>query len=156
MGPVVACFAIVICLNMKKCTTEPLGFFGRWRKRRALRKQVRTIGRDLQRKHGKNNMYSTRDIQSAWQDRGYSLVYMCYAMAAYSSPSDFHDYHSHRGENCDYNAMRSEVSHACFHGTSDFTDLGVSSDHSADCSSDFSSGGDSGASSDGGDCGGGD
>lgn len=69
---------------------------------------------------------------------------MCYAMAAYSSPDDFREYHEITGENCDYQLMREEIGDACFGGYSDFTilDLAGSSSNEGGSSwlSDFFSG----------------
>jgi uncharacterized membrane protein YgcG len=106
---------------MTNCTKEPKGILGRWFRRRTLRKQIRTIGRDLVQKLGKKRSYSTTEIEQAWHHRRHPLDDRCYAMAAYSSPSDFQDYHIGQREDCDYQAMRREIAHTCFDGRTEFS-----------------------------------
>lgn len=148
---------------MRDCHSQPAGFFGRWFKRRTLRKQVGAVRKDLIRRYGKKRVYSTNEVRSVWRDRGYAPDYMCYAMAAYSPPADFHEYHERAGEPCDYQSMRAEVAEVCFNGHSDFTILdvvgaaGSSHDEGSGWLSDMFSGGDScDSGGDGGGDGGGD
>jgi hypothetical protein len=108
---------------MENCVSQPKSFLARWRKRRLIKKQICSIGGDLVRDHGKKRFYSTKEVKTAWARRAYSPDYMCYAVAAYTSPSDFNDYHLQRGETCDYNEMRREVGDICGHGDRDFSVL---------------------------------
>ncbi len=108
---------------MESCTSQPRSFLARWRKRRLIKKQVRSIGFDLVRAHGKKRSYSAKEVKTAWDRRAYSPDFMCYAVAAYTSPSDFNDYHLERGETCDYGEMRREVGDICFGGNHSFNVL---------------------------------
>jgi|LakMenEpi03Aug12_release.lakeMendotaPanAssembly.Ray.scaffolds.fasta_scaffold334924_1 hypothetical protein len=101
---------------MEKDASEPKGLIARWKKQRTLRKQIRCIGRDLARDHGKKTNYSTAEVRDAWLRRGWVTDYMCYAIVAFTSPRDFYDYHLERGETCDYNEMRQEVGDICANG----------------------------------------
>ena len=113
------------------------------------------MGKDLIRKYGKKRAYSTSEIKTAWRERGYTPDYMCYAMAAYTSATDFQDYHDRTAEDCNYFLMREEISEACLNGQRDFTILDIADGGSSGWLSDMSSGSDStdsggGAGSDGG------
>ena len=106
---------------MEGCTSKPKGLIARWRKERTLRKQIRCMGLDLARDHGKETSYSIAEVRTAWLRRGYSSDYMCYAIVAFASPRDFYDYHLERGETCDYNEMRQEVGDICAYGNPYFS-----------------------------------
>jgi len=130
-----------------ECGFKEDSFIQRWCKRRALKKHLKRLAPQLVRAAGKRQHYTPADVKKTAEGCGYPMDYICYAIAAYSSPFDFQTYHSERGEICDYESMRSEIGDVCFGGHTDFTisDALESSSSSSWLPSDIGSGDSNGA-----------
>ncbi|MFD2573266.1 hypothetical protein ACFSUS_21670 [Spirosoma soli] len=69
------------------------------------------IGRILVKDYGKKKYYKPEEVKNAhekskWYD---GLDFSCWAMSAFSSHSDFDNYHDQTGEVCDYIEMKTEM-----------------------------------------------
>ena len=119
-------------------------FFSNFRKNRAIKSYIRKLGSDLARRYGKSKLYTSGQVERTVHDEGYNWRHICYAHALYTSVKQFDKWHEERGESCDYNEMREEVSNNFFGGDTSYID---SSSFSSGFSDSFS-GGDGGGGSD--------
>lgn len=96
-------------------------------KKRKIRKYARKLPYDLKLMYGYKEYYAKAEVDAAIKRKkidnnaGVVIGDSCYAYAMYCSPEEFKAIHDEAGENCDYGAMRSEISHTLFNGQYDFT-----------------------------------
>jgi hypothetical protein len=116
IGIVVASAAIVMI---------PLAFIQRVdrdrKKRRTIWTQAKRLGSLLRARYGPQQAYTPDQVKRMMREWGYSTPYDCYGLAMYCSQADFVDYHRSRGESCNYDAMRSEISHCLFQADMPFS-----------------------------------
>jgi hypothetical protein len=137
--------------------------FASFFRKRRIRQYARALPDELTALYGQQEHYSKAQIDRALAHKGFrkekpgytstSISDYCYAYAMYCSHDEFDRIHAEAGENCDYDAMRSDISEACFSSTDGFTFQEMESYASESSSSDSSdsgswgdSGGDSGGS----------
>lgn len=124
-------------------------------KRLAIRSYAKQLGPALRKLYGRQKTYTPAQVKQTIGSCGLSADYACYAFAMYCHRDNFDQYHRDTGENCDFDAMRTEIAIQHFHlGTFDGSS-GIFDGSAGDGSPGF---GDSGSSFDGGfgDGGGGD
>lgn len=91
---------------------EWLKYSGRIREKRlAIRTYAKRLGRLLRTRYGLQENYTSAQVKGLLKEWDYSTRYDSYGLAMYCSFADFVDYHRAMGENCNYEAMRSEISH---------------------------------------------
>lgn len=73
------------------------------------RKQLRLVGNDLIKTHGKRPFYSVQEVKDANRRQGIDYDVVCWSHAFFNSHFDFDDYHYRMGESCDYIAMKREM-----------------------------------------------
>lgn len=73
------------------------------------RDQVRRVGDDLVRHHGKKDFYSVQEVKDANHRCKISPDFSCWSHATFNTHSDFDTYHQSIGEQCDYGAMKLEM-----------------------------------------------
>ncbi len=73
------------------------------------RDQVRRVGEDLVRHHGKKDFYSVQEVKDANHRCKISPDFGCWSHATFNTHSDFDAYHQSIGEQCDYGAMKLEM-----------------------------------------------
>lgn len=66
---------------------------------------ARKVGNDLAKRHGKKKHYAIPEIKAAARRSQFPDTWDCWALALYSSPGDFADYHAKTREVCDYGSM---------------------------------------------------
>jgi hypothetical protein len=76
---------------------------------RDKRAQLKTVGDDLVRHHGKKHFYTVQQVKDANRRNNIDLDFACWSHAAFNTRSDFDSYHESIGESCDYAAMKSEM-----------------------------------------------
>ncbi len=81
------------------------------RKRRAIRIYAQRLGRLLRARYGEQRHYTPAQVKDMMKEWGYSTSYDCYGLAMYCDCADFMDYHHVIGTDCNYEAMRYEISH---------------------------------------------
>ncbi|ESP91492.1 DUF6559 family protein [Pseudoalteromonas luteoviolacea] len=116
-------------------------FLAKYKKKRAIRSYILRLGKDLSRRYGKSKTYTAGQVEKTVHDEGYNWRHICYAHALYTSMKQFNKWHDERGESCDYNEMREEVSDTFFGGDISYIESGSFCDDSAG-----GSGGDGGGS----------
>ena len=77
------------------------------------------VGQILVRDYGKQKFYSSKQVQNASRQSKQSIDWHCHAMCLFTSPIEFKSYHDSIGENCDYEAMKADMSSAMTDGASD-------------------------------------
>ncbi|WP_281556018.1 DUF6559 family protein [Thalassomonas sp. RHCl1] len=96
-------------------------------KKRKIKKYASKLPQDLKAKYGYKQYYSKAQVDAAIKRKkiGNSGAVVvtdnCYAYAMYCSPEEFRGIHDSAGENCDYGAMRSDISDTLFNGATDFS-----------------------------------
>jgi hypothetical protein len=70
---------------------------------------VREVAEILVRKHGKKKYYTPAQVKKASAQSRFDVDWHCWAMCVFSSGPDFSDDHQSVGENCDYAAMKTEM-----------------------------------------------
>ena len=106
-----ACSTIIFDLNKSK-------------KERAIRLYAQRLSRLLQAKYGKQETYTPAQVKKTMKEMSYSTNstnYDCYGLAMHCDSEDFSDYHRSTGESCNYEAMRSEISHCLFSNDTTFS-----------------------------------
>lgn len=93
--------------------------FASIRKKRAIKSYIRRMGKDLAHRYGKVDKYTPGQVVKTAHDCGYNWRHICYAHALYVSHERFDQWHQEQGENCDYEAMRDEISTTHFSGNSE-------------------------------------
>lgn len=116
-------------------------FLSNYRKKKAIRSYISKLGRDLARRYGKSKKYTSGQVEKTIHEEGYNWKHICYAHALYTSMKQFNQWHYDRGETCDYNEMREEISDNFFGGDASSLESGSFSGDSFD-----SVGGDGGGS----------
>ncbi|TVQ19545.1 MAG: hypothetical protein EA367_11365 [Leptolyngbya sp. DLM2.Bin15] len=91
------------------------------RKRRAIVNYGSRLGRLLKARYGQKDTYSPDQVKGMMQEWGYSTPYDGYGLAMYCDHADFMAYYQAIGKACNYEAMRSEISHILFSGDTPFT-----------------------------------
>lgn len=91
------------------------------RKRRAIADYKGRLGRLLKARYGPKDRYSPAQVKAIMKEWGYSTPYDCYGLAMYCDYADFMAYHQAIGQACNYEAMRSEISHILFGADTTFT-----------------------------------
>ncbi len=130
-----------------------MGFFERFKKRRAIRSYARLLPKFLARDYGRSKAYTPAQVKSSIERHGLNTEYSCYGIAMFSDREGFDQFHATFGELCNYDEMRAEVAHDHFGGNADFSVNDIASvshwddgDNSHDSgshhSSDFGGGGD--------------
>lgn len=120
-------------------------------RRQGIKTYARALGPLLQKRYGRRDAYSAKQILKTSEEARLPPAYICYGLALFLFRDDFDRVHEERGELCDYDAMRQDIADACFDGDTNFsTDDAVtygethaSSFDSSD--SDFTSVGDAGS-----------
>jgi hypothetical protein len=112
----------------------------------AIRSYAKKLGPKLRERYGREKKYTPAQVKRTIEEGGYSIDYLCYALAMYCDYPAFTDYHHTTGESCDYGAMRAEIADRFFHGdasfdASDVIDGGSGWSHDADHTSSHDSGG---------------
>ncbi|WP_322790561.1 DUF6559 family protein [Thalassotalea loyana] len=106
-------------------------FLSNYRKKKAIKSYISTLGRDLARRYGKSKKYTSGQVETTIHDEGYNWRHICYAHALHTSKEQFDKWHSERGENCDFDEMREEISDNFFGGNISSIESGSFSDDSA-------------------------
>ena len=114
--------------------------FSGYRKKRAIKSYIHSLGKDLAKRYGKSKKYTPGQIVTTVHDCGYNWRHICYAHALYTSQKQFDKWHKEQGENCDYVSMREEISQSFYGGNSEIS----GSTDSGGFESGFSDGGGSG------------
>lgn len=70
------------------------------------RRQVRLVGNDLVKNHGKKPFYTVQEVKNANRRQGISYDAACWSHALFNSHPDFDEYHQRIGESCDYVGMK--------------------------------------------------
>jgi uncharacterized membrane protein YgcG len=78
-------------------------------KQKAIRIYAVKLGHILKSRYGDREQYTPKQVRTMVQEWGYDSTFQCYALAMYCNLMDFDDYHRLIGEQCDYDAMRTEV-----------------------------------------------
>jgi hypothetical protein len=73
------------------------------------RRQVRLVGNDLLKNHGKKPYYTVQEVKNANRRQGISYDIACWSHATFNSHADFDAYHQSIGETCDYVSMKGEM-----------------------------------------------
>ncbi len=130
-----------------------MGFFERFRKRRAIKIYARRLPRLLAKDYGRSQSYTPAQVRKTIERHGLNATYSCYGIAMFSGREGFDQFHAESGEQCNYDEMRTEIANDHFGGNVDFSltdilsassdwDGGHSShDYSGHGSSDFGDGG---------------
>lgn len=71
--------------------------------------QVKRVGEDLVRHYGKKPYYTVQEVKEANRRCNISLDFGCWSHATFNSHADFDAFHREIGEQCDYEAMKSEM-----------------------------------------------
>ena len=70
---------------------------------------ARKVGNDLAKRHGKKEYYAIQEVKAAARRHRFPDTWDCWALALYSSRSDFDAHHIETGEVCDYSSMHSTM-----------------------------------------------
>jgi hypothetical protein len=73
------------------------------------RNQVRLVGNDLVKQHGKKRYYTVQEVKNANRRQGINYDVACWSHAMFNSHEDFDKYHQSIGETCDYVSMKGEM-----------------------------------------------
>jgi hypothetical protein len=73
------------------------------------RRQVKLVGDDLVKNHGRKSFYSVEEVKAANRRQGIGLDFGCWSHATFNSHKDFDAYHQSIGESCDYVSMKAEM-----------------------------------------------
>jgi len=120
-----------------------------FRKRKII-KYARKLPPDLKAIYGYQKHYSKSQVDAAIKRKkignsgGASVTDNCYAYAMYCSPKEFKEIHDKAQENCDYDAMRTDISNTLFNGASSFSFSTLLVESSSAVSSSISGFGDGG------------
>lgn len=84
---------------MAACATKPAD----------QRTQLRLVGNDLLKHHGKKKYYSVQQVKSANLRQKIDVDLHCWSHAFFNSHADFDALHQHMGEACNYQEMKKEM-----------------------------------------------
>ncbi len=101
-------------------------------KRRAITRYINELGKDLSKRYGKSEHYTSGQVIKTVQDEGYNWRHICYAHALYTSMKQFDKLHQEQGEDCDYYEMRNEIAESFFDGVVSALDSCISGDFTGD------------------------
>ena len=73
------------------------------------KQQIRVVGNDLVKHHGKKKFYTVQEVKDANRRQGIDVDVACWSHAFFNSHVDFDTYHAEIGETCDYAAMKREM-----------------------------------------------
>lgn len=73
------------------------------------KQQIRVVGNDLVKHHGKKKFYTVQEVKDANRRQGIDVDVACWSHAFFNSHVDFDTYHTEIGETCDYAAMKREM-----------------------------------------------
>lgn len=73
------------------------------------RRQVRLVGNDLVKHHGKKPYYTVQQVKDANRRQGVSADLVCWSHATFNTHQDFDTYHQSMGESCDYVSMKGDM-----------------------------------------------
>lgn len=73
------------------------------------RHQVKVVGEDLVRHHGRKPFYSVEEVKAANRRQKVDFDVACWSHAVFNSHGDFDAYHRSLGEDCDYVSMKAEM-----------------------------------------------
>jgi uncharacterized membrane protein YgcG len=99
---------------------------------RAIKSYIKKLPSLLAMDYGNSKTYTPKQVQRTIERSGLSVTDACYGIAMFSTREAFDQYHQEMGENCDYDAMRSEIADKHFQGNNEFeiTDItSVSSEY---------------------------
>lgn len=85
-------------------------FSSNYSKKKAIKSYIYQLGKDLAKRYGKSAKYSSGQVEKTIHEEGYNWKHICYAHALYTSMKQFNQWHYDKGESCDYDAMREEIS----------------------------------------------
>jgi hypothetical protein len=114
-----------------------VNIIGRLKKRRAIKAYVKKLPGLLVKDYGRLSHYNPLQVRRTIERAGLDTTYACYAIAMFSTPEDFAQFHMGTGESCDYDVMRGELAREHFSGDAGFTveDVGnVFGEHVSDAS----------------------
>ena len=72
-------------------------------------RQVKVVGEDLMKHHGKRRFYSTAQVRAANERCGIHIDYVCWSYAVFGTHYDFDRLHAGVGGACDYLAMKRDM-----------------------------------------------
>lgn len=98
--------------------------FHNFRKKRAIKSYINKLGHSLAKRYGRRKLYTSGQVERTVHDEGYNWRHICYAHALYTSFKQFHKWHDERGESCDYEGMRAEITNDYFGGNSSVIESG--------------------------------
>ena len=73
------------------------------------KKQIRAVGNDLVKNHGKKHFYTVQEVKNANRRQQINYDVACWSHAFFNSHDDFDEYHARIGESCDYVGMKREM-----------------------------------------------
>lgn len=83
------------------------------------KRQVRLVGNDLIKSHGKKPFYTVQEVKNANRRQGIDYDVACWSRAFFNSHADFDEYHRRIGESCDYIAMKREMAESLVASTAE-------------------------------------
>lgn len=83
------------------------------------KRQVRLVGNDLIKSHGKKPFYTVQEVKNANRRQGIDYDVACWSHAFFNSHADFDEYHRRIGESCDYIAMKREMAESLVASTTE-------------------------------------
>ena len=73
------------------------------------RRQIKKVGDDLVRRHGKQRYYTVDQVRAANQRQDIPVDVACWSHAFFNTHEDFDRLHAGSGEACDYAGMKAEL-----------------------------------------------
>jgi hypothetical protein len=96
-------------------------FLGGLRKRGAIRGYARKLPRMLRTDYGFSHSYTPQQVRATIERYGLNHDHSVYALAMFSGPEGFAQFHESTGERYNYEAMRDAVALYYFNGNTNFT-----------------------------------
>lgn len=90
------------------------------KRRRAIKRFVRQLPLDLQRRFGEKQHYSLEEIDRGTASEDYDRRFVAFAHALFCSRQDFDLYYGPLKVNCTYDGLRAFVAQRYFRGVTDF------------------------------------
>lgn len=97
-----------------------------FKKNRAIKSYIKKLPSLLAKDYGASKTYTPMQVRKTIERSGLSVDYSCYAIAMFSNRELFDEYHQETGENCDYDAMRTDIANQHFHGDAEFSSSDIS------------------------------
>ncbi len=73
------------------------------------KQQIRAVGNDLVKHHGKKKFYTVQEVKEANRRQSIDVDVACWSHAFFNTHIDFDRYHAEIGDACDYVAMKREM-----------------------------------------------